>query len=107
MSTVPRVVFFDVDGVLVDSLPQHLQICRDKAIEFGLKLQIPTVNDFRQLVRHGTKVSPMRYFFLAVGFPEELAERAVADYEREFIHRYRPKLFSGVTRMLNTLKRAG
>jgi phosphoglycolate phosphatase-like HAD superfamily hydrolase len=107
MAISPRAVFFDVDGVLVDSLPQHLQICRDKATEFGLKLKIPTVDEFRQLVRRGTKVSPMRYFFLAVGFPEDLAERAVADYEREFIHRYRPKLFSGVTRMLSTLKTAG
>jgi N-acetyl-D-muramate 6-phosphate phosphatase len=107
MPTFPRAVFFDVDGVLVDSLPQHLQICHDKAIEFGLRLKIPTVDEFRQLVRRGTKVSPMRYFFLAVGFPEDLAERAVADYEREFIQRYRPKMFPGVTKMLNTLKTGG
>jgi phosphoglycolate phosphatase-like HAD superfamily hydrolase len=107
MTISPRAVFFDVDGVLLDSLPQHLQICRDKAIEFGLKLQIPTVNEFRQLVCRGTKVSPMRYFFLAVGFPEDLAERAVADYEREFIQRYRPLPFAGVSEMLNTLKTSG
>jgi beta-phosphoglucomutase-like phosphatase (HAD superfamily) len=31
-------VFFAVDGVLIDSLPQHLQICRDKAAELGLDL---------------------------------------------------------------------
>src|SRR5262249_29474188 len=31
----PReLVFFDVDGVLLDSLPQHLRICADKASEF-------------------------------------------------------------------------
>ena len=65
-------VFFDVDGVLVDSLPQHLQICRDKAAEFGLNLRIPSIDEFRQLVSRGTKVSPMRCFFLAVGFPEHL-----------------------------------
>ena len=107
MPTCPRAVFFDVDGVLVDSLPQHLQICHDKAVEFGLKLKIPSVDEFRQLVRRGTKVSPMRYFFLAVGFPEDLAARAVADYEREFIQRYRPKIFPGVGKMLNTLRTAG
>ena len=106
MSTCPRAVFFDVDGVLVDSLPQHLQICRDKAVEFGLKLKIPTVDEFRQLVRRGTKVSPMRYFFLAVGFPEDYAARAVADYQREFIQRYRPKAFPGVSEMLKTLQAA-
>jgi phosphoglycolate phosphatase-like HAD superfamily hydrolase len=106
MPICPRAVFFDVDGVLVDSLPQHLQICRDKAVEFGLKLKIPTVDEFRQLVRRGTKVSPMRYFFLAVGFPEDYAARAVADYEREFIQRYRPKAFPGVSKMLKTLQAA-
>ena len=107
MPTFARVAFFDVDGVLINSLPQHLQICHDKAIQFGLKLKIPTVDEFRQLVRRGTKVSPMRYFFLAVGFPEDFAERAVADYEREFIQRYRPKLFAGVSKTLNTLNIGG
>ena len=107
MPTFPRAVFFDVDGVLVDSLPQHLQICHDKAIEFGLKLKIPTVDEFRQLIRRGTKVSPMHYFFLAVGFPEDFAARAVADYEREFMQRYRPKTFVGTSEMLKTLQSGG
>jgi phosphoglycolate phosphatase len=107
MPTFSHAVFFDVDGVLVDSLPQHLKICRDKAMEFGLKLNIPSVDEFRQLVRRGTKVSPMRYFFLAVGFPEDFAARAVADYEREFIQRYRPQPFPGVSKMLKTLQTAG
>jgi phosphoglycolate phosphatase-like HAD superfamily hydrolase len=107
MITFPGAVFFDVDGVLVDSLPQHLQICHDKAIEFGLKLRIPTVEEFRRLIRRGIKVSPMHFFFLAVGFPEDLAARAVADYEREFVQNYRPKVFPGVNTMLATLKTAG
>jgi beta-phosphoglucomutase-like phosphatase (HAD superfamily) len=75
-------VFFDIDGVLLDSLPQHLQICRDKAAEYGFHLQIPTVERFREMVRGGTKVSPMRYFFLAIGFPPALADRAVVAYDR-------------------------
>jgi phosphoglycolate phosphatase-like HAD superfamily hydrolase len=107
MPTSPRAVFFDVDGVLVDSLPQHLQICHDKAVEFGLKLKIPTVNEFRQIIRRGTKISPMRYFFLAVGFPDDLTARAVADYQKEFFQRYRPKLFAGTGKMLKTLQNAG
>src|SRR5271156_5345174 len=101
-----RAVFFDVDGVLIDSLPQHLQICRDKAKEFGLRLEITNVNEFRELVRRGIKVSPMRYFFLAVGFPGDLAKRAGADYEKEFMQRYRPRAFAGVDKMLDTLRRA-
>jgi phosphoglycolate phosphatase-like HAD superfamily hydrolase len=107
MASSIRAVFFDVDGVLLDSLPQHLQICHDKAIEFGLKLNIPTVEEFRQLVRRGVKVSPMRYFFLAVGFPEPLAARAVTQYETEFMQRYKPKAFPGVKNVLTALHRAG
>lgn len=102
-----RAVFFDVDGVLIDSLPQHLQICRDKAMEFELDLRIPTVEEFRELVRRGTKVSPMSYFFLAVGFPEVLIERAVADYENEFMQRYRPPPFANVDKLLAILRNAG
>jgi phosphoglycolate phosphatase len=100
-------VFFDIDGVLIDSLPEHLRICRDEAIKFGLNLRIPSVEEFREMVRGGTKVSPMRYFFLAVGFPENLADRAVIDYENEFMERYRPKPFPGTERLLSTLRNAG
>ena len=57
-------VFFDIDGVLIDSLPEHLRICRDKAIEFGLKLKIPTVEEFREMVRRGTKVESDAVFLL-------------------------------------------
>jgi phosphoglycolate phosphatase-like HAD superfamily hydrolase len=102
-----RAVFFDVDGVLIDSLPQHLQICRDKASEFGLHLKIPDVEAFRLAVNRGTKISPMLDFFLAVGFPQGYAERAVADYEREFMEKYRPRAFEGVSQMLHTLRSAG
>jgi beta-phosphoglucomutase-like phosphatase (HAD superfamily) len=102
-----QAVFFDVDGVLIDSLPQHLQICRDKAIEFNLPLKIPTVDEFRNAVSRGKKVSPMRDFFLAVGFPANYADRAVADYEREFMQKYRPAAFQGVDQMLRTLRTTG
>jgi beta-phosphoglucomutase-like phosphatase (HAD superfamily) len=100
-------VFFDVDGVLIDSLPEHLRICRDKAREFGLRLKIPTVEEFREMVRRGTKVSPMRCFFLAVGFPESLADRAVVDYQNEFMQRYQPKPFPSTEKVLSKLRNAG
>lgn len=102
-----RAVFFDVDGVLINSLPQHLMICHDKASEFGLKLGIPTVNEFRHLVNRGATVSPMRQFFLSVGFPEAYVDQAVADYNREFSQRYRPPAFDGVDSMLQALRRNG
>ena len=107
MSSPLRAVFFDVDGVLLDSLSQHLRICQDKAIEYGLKLRIPTTEEFRSWVSRGAKISPMRYFFLAVGFPPEYADRAVADYERDFAHKYRPQPFDGVDTMLRALHETG
>jgi phosphoglycolate phosphatase-like HAD superfamily hydrolase len=106
MPDLRKVVIFDVDGVLIDSLPQHLQICLDKAKEFGLDLKIPSVDEFRRLVSQGMKVSPMRAFFSAVGFPEKDLDRAVADYEREFMQRYRPPQFDGAGAMLRSLHEA-
>lgn len=103
----PNTVIFDVDGVLLDSLPQHLQICRDKAAEFGLSLNIPTVAEFRRLVGRGVKVSPMLQFFIAVGFPVDLAQRADEDYREHFMSRYPPKPFDGITEMLAALKSSG
>lgn len=107
MFDLPRAAFFDVDGVLVDSLPQHLQVCRDKAQEFGLALSIPGTEQMRRRISHGLKVSPMLNFFLAVGFPPADAARAVEDYEREFMQRYHPAAFPAVDVMLAKLRAAG
>ena len=82
-----QAVFLDVDGVLLDSLPQHLAICAEKADAYGLHLRIPDVAAFRRLVAEGVKVSPMYDFFRAVGFPGDVAVRATKDYEREFMQR--------------------
>lgn len=101
-------VFFDVDGVLLDSLPQHLAYCTQKAQEYGLfRVRIPSVSDFKRLVARGTPVSPMINFFLAVGFPPELAERADNDYRREFSEEFPSKPFAGIGEMLEKLNTAG
>lgn len=101
-------VFFDVDGVLVDSLPQHLRICQDKAREYGITdVVVPDIAEFRGRVSRGTQVSPMINFFLAVGFPQAAAERAVRDYEQEFAARYRPQPFPGIEPMLRRLCASG
>ncbi|WP_158810210.1 HAD family hydrolase [Beijerinckia sp. L45] len=100
-------IFFDADGVLIDSLPAHLRICRDKAEEFGLSIAIPSVAEFRRLVNRGAKISPMRFFFAAVGIPENLLDRAVRDYEHDFAERYRPALFRACETVLAALRRDG
>jgi len=106
MPTV-KAAFFDVDGVLLDSLPQHLAYCRLKAQQYGLvNLHMPSPQKFRQLVSRGVPVSPMVNFFLAVGFSSALAERATRDYEEEFARRF-PSPFPGVPEMLVQLKSAG
>ena len=103
-----RAVFLDVDGVLLDSLPQHLRFCADMAREYGLQdLEIPTIEDFKRMVSRGVIVSPMLHFFLAVGFPPPLAKRGVEDYEREFMQRCRPVPFPGIQDMLKRLSDAG
>jgi len=102
-----RAVFLDVDGVLLDSLPQHLAICADKAREYGLHLRIPDVDSFRHMVAAGVKVSPMLEFFRALGFPEDAAAGATVDYGREFMKRYRPSTFPGIDTMLTRLREVG
>jgi phosphoglycolate phosphatase len=102
-----RAVFFDVDGVLVDSLPQHLAFCADRAQEYGLRISIPDAASFRRQVAGGLRVSPMREMFLSLGFPPVLAERAAEDYRTDFARRYQSTPFPGVERMLVELEGRG
>ncbi len=101
------VALFDVDGVLLDSLTPHLKICQDKSREYGLGLQIPSASQFKQMVRTGTRISPMNYFFLAVGFPEEFAAKAYLQYQETFMQAYAPAPFPGVHQTLKALHGAG
>jgi phosphoglycolate phosphatase len=101
-------VLFDVDGVLLDSLPAHLQICRDKNKEYGLGLRIPTPAQFKRMARSRRhRISPMKYFFKAVGFKEKDAEKADRQYRRIFAKKYPPRPFPGMYRALRSLDRAG
>jgi phosphoglycolate phosphatase-like HAD superfamily hydrolase len=104
---LPQCIFFDVDGVLLDSLPQHLQICRDLAAQYNLPLTVPTVPQMRLQISAGLKVSPMRELFLAVGFPPDRAAQALDEYQDHFAKRYHPQLFPGVPDMLDKLHHAG
>ena len=101
-----KAVFFDVDGVLLDSLPPHLAICRDLNIRYGLNLEIPTPDAFKAIARKGIPISPMEAFFRAVGFPEEMAIKGERDYRAEFADHYPSPLFQGVKTMLEALAEA-
>ena len=100
-------VIFDIDGVLLDSLAPHLQICEDKNQEYNLGLTIPSEDEFRKIVLQGVQISPMKYFFLAVGFPERYADLALQDYETSFMENYTPRPFPGVHDLLHAVKEAG
>lgn len=100
-------MIFDVDGVLLDSLTPHLKICESKNLEYGLGLSIPPAAAFKQMVRAGVKVSPMKYFFEAVGFPSHYADQATAQYSETFMRDYAPKPFPQVGDMLSRLTTLG
>ena len=102
-----KCIFFDVDGVLLDSLPQHLQMCQDLARQYNLLLAIPSVPQMRAQICAGLVVSPMRQFFIAVGFPPDVADQAENEYQRQFAARYQPRAFAGVPEMLLSLHQAG
>jgi phosphoglycolate phosphatase-like HAD superfamily hydrolase/predicted Rossmann-fold nucleotide-binding protein len=102
-----KAVFFDVDGVLLDSLSPHLKFCRDKASEHKLSIQIPDEQQFRLMLASGFKGSPMAEFLRTAGFPDELIGPIVDDYQKNFAARYPSKKFDGVDQMLEALYGTG
>ena len=100
---VKRVVLFDVDGVLVDSLGAHLQICEDLRNAYGLNIRIPTPQEFRGIARSGRRISPMKEFFHAVGFPEDRLDEADSYYRENFSKQYAIYRFPGIAQMLGRL----
>ena len=69
-----KAIVFDVDGVLVDSLSAHLRMCRDLVEKFSLDIVVPSEEEFRQIVQSGASISPMRDFFMTIGFPPNIAD---------------------------------
>jgi len=103
----PRLILFDVDGVLLDSLGAHLAFCRTWAAENGLTLAIPTPAAFKALVRAGVVVSPMSAFFRAVGFPEGRIAEAVSAYDARFAALHPPRTFPDAGPVLRALHARG
>jgi phosphoglycolate phosphatase-like HAD superfamily hydrolase len=107
MSSGTRLALFDADGVLLDSLTPHLQICEAKNREYDLGLTIPTADEMKEMIRRKVRISPMKYFFTAVGFPDDLAERADRDYQATFARDYASPVYPGVPEALAALRDAG
>lgn len=103
----PRLILFDVDGVLLDSLGAHLAFCRTWAAQSGLVLAIPEPAAFKALVRAGVPVSPMAAFFRAVGFPEAHIAEAVSAYDARFASLHPPRVFPDALRVLRALHARG
>jgi phosphoglycolate phosphatase-like HAD superfamily hydrolase len=100
-------VFFDVDGVLLDSLAAHLAICRDEAERLGVAAHIPDVQTLREQASGGAVLSPMEELFHTVGFERPLARIANQHYRAEFASKYPVGMFAGVPQMLEQLVSAG
>jgi hypothetical protein len=82
-------------------------MCQDLARQYNLLLAIPSVPQMRAQICAGLVVSPMRQFFIAVGFPPDVADQAENEYQRQFAARYQPRAFAGVPEMLLSLHQAG
>ena len=102
-----KIILFDVDGVLVDSLDSHLRICQHLNTAYGLGLQIPTRSEFRSLARTGTRISPMPEFFAAVGFPSDRIDDADRYYQKHFSKDFPSGVFHGIPEVLKRLHHAG
>jgi len=100
-------VLFDVDGVLLESLSSHLQICRDLGRDWGVPVHVPDEEGIRAMARGGTKISPQSAFFRATGFSAADAERAEAHYREHFATDYTTALYAGVRDMLARLHERG
>ena len=102
-----KAVFFDADGVLLDSLQPHLDFCRDQAAKRNLRILVPDKTQFRHLVARGAKANPMREFLRTVGFSGTDLDRAEADYKTDFARSYPVEPFPSTNRTLATLKKTG
>lgn len=102
-----KAVFFDVDGVLLDSLKPHLQFCATEAKLLDPRITIPSANQFRELVASGYRASPMTEFMRVAGIPAQHIEELDKKYQLTFMKDYKPTAFPNVDQVLKNLNGAG
>lgn len=99
-----KAIIFDCDGVLVNSLPAHLDACKYYANLHNIRSASLTPSDMKNTVRAGHKISPMSEFFRAVGFPKFNIEEAVRWYENSFTNLFKVPMFPGADQLLHHIK---
>ncbi len=106
MGTI-RAIFFDVDGVLLDSLRAHLTFCQAKNEEYFLGLTLPSEQQVREIAARGVSLSPMSTFLEVLGFQNDVLKSICLEYQRDFHTQYAIDLFPYVGAMLQDLKANG
>lgn len=101
-----KVVLFDFDGPLANSLMPHINFCRRMSEKHSLGLALPMPDNLpacRQIVGF-----PMEKFLLNAGFPAELMPQLLKDYTAEFGRQGSPPpLQMNTKEVLTQLKDAG
>ncbi len=102
-----KIILFDFDGPLVDSLRKHIEFCLRMAIKYRLRQQLPhhsNLANWRKLVDF-----PMEKFLANIGFPAAMAKLIHDDeYLAEFGNqRTPPPFYPGVPEMIGRLKAEG
>jgi phosphoglycolate phosphatase-like HAD superfamily hydrolase len=102
------VVFYDLDGTLLDSLPAHIKFLRDINKRFGCKASIPDPHDTEECKKVINSTS-MREFVIAAGLPEKLVPDVMESYTTDFPSspRYRSDLFLEIPEMVKYLNGKG
>jgi phosphoglycolate phosphatase-like HAD superfamily hydrolase len=108
MTVSKNLALFDIDGVVLDSLEAHLNFCKNYALEKGFTYKIPTESEFKdEITGTGKKISPMYYFFTAIGFSDAESVEASNEYDKTFSKKHKPGLFKNIEMALSDLDRAG
>lgn len=102
-----KLAVFDVDGVLIDSLPAHLAFCQNLVEQYSLPLSIPDIVEFKRRLADGMQVSPMPQFFRGLGFPEQDLQIFIDHYKADFAKQYETPAYQGAFEMLHDLSKAG